>query len=123
MVSTYFLFTQLMLAVVYNAYQENLKDQLKDFHTLQTKGLALAFSMLSTPGEKEAATMCLDTFKDIIKRLVQFPKLTKSLPWYSMEFYFKALDDGTGELTFLEFREACDVLLFSYHTTPDASLL
>merc|ERR1719247_3747832 len=39
-----------------------------------------------------------------------------------MESYFKALDDGTGELTFVEFQEACDVLLYKFWTTPDASI-
>merc|ERR1719387_2944834 len=52
MMLVFFLFTNLMLAVVYNAYQENEKAHLSNFYKGRTHGLANAFFMLAVNGSR-----------------------------------------------------------------------
>lgn len=124
MIATFFLFTQLMLAVVYNAYQDSLKVQLKYAQSERTKGFALAFTLLAKPGrQKEGKVVLWTNFKEVLMHLPLFPKMRRHVTSENLVMLCTAMDDGTGELTFAEFHEACDIMLYHFWVTPEKSLL
>jgi two pore calcium channel protein len=98
-----------------------LKDELKGFYGCQTRGLALAFSKLRC--ESDRGTVKVAVFEELLKTLSGFPKMTKSMQGSSMEKVLRVIDDGSGELSFAQFSEACDILLYSFSTTPMESFI
>lgn len=119
---TFFLFTQLMLAIVYAEYKNHVKADLTEFFTNRAQGCAEAFQALATANADGEKVITLGTFRSLCDNLNEFPKLKKNLRDECTEILFTALDDdGSHELTLKEFFDACDLLQFKFWTAPKKS--
>jgi len=141
MALTFFLFTELMLAVVYSAYQESLMERLKVFYTQQVQGLRAAFDILaddpiSCPLGASAIVQTAinessverqvssDSFQKLVIKIGEAPGARKRLNAEQVPFLFASLDDDrTQGLSKKEFFDVCDILKFQFWTTPNKSLL
>jgi len=123
MILSFFLFTQLMLAVVYEAYQGNVKEDLTTYWRMRSEALGAAFMAMAGPGQKGGRVVHTDTFRLLIKDLVAFPRLKGVLKEGNTDILFAALDDdGSGELSISEFFDACYILQLSFWTTVEDSM-
>eukprot|EP00928_Gymnodinium_smaydae_P090654 TRINITY_DN7441_c0_g2_i3.p1 TRINITY_DN7441_c0_g2~~TRINITY_DN7441_c0_g2_i3.p1 ORF type:complete len:616 (-),score=172.10 TRINITY_DN7441_c0_g2_i3:1522-3177(-) len=122
MLLTFFLFTQIMLAIVYEVYQNVLQDRLKEFYEARTKGVARAFLELSVHGHKGERVVPFNVFHEVLEVLKENPALAKTLKGGNSRIIFTALDDDkSGELDLKEFFDACDLLLYKFWQAPATS--
>lgn len=127
MIMTFFLFTQLMLAIVYEQYTGVVKDEVVDFFKKRIKGLCMVHKLLSVKVDDDGdgdteAVITMDAFDNLTKKLMTFPRFKNTLKAENTEILFAALDDdGSGRLTLKEFFQACDYLLYKFWTPPAKS--
>mmetsp|Transcript_99541 Transcript_99541/g.172793 ORF Transcript_99541/g.172793 Transcript_99541/m.172793 type:complete len:948 (+) Transcript_99541:27-2870(+) len=120
---SFFLFTQLMLAVVYNAYSGETEDRLKDFYIQRSKGLAKTFGLLSVENEQGEKIIKIDTFSSLVDVLSCWPRFKGRLRKQDSEVLFEALDDdSTGTLSMNEFFDACSILQYTIWSTSMQSI-
>jgi len=124
MILGFFLFTQLMLATVYKAYQDHLKEELVDFHTQRAASLSDAFTVLAEREcDEEELTISIDRFQGLIRHLSAFPKMKRSLRGENPSIIIAVLDDdGDHKMTGREFFDACELLQYKFWTTPEHSI-
>lgn len=120
---TFFLFTQLMLAVVYNAYSGETEERLKAFYVTRSKALAKSFSMLAVENGEGSKVIKTDTFSSLVAVLSTWPRFKGRLREQDSQVLFEALDDdGTGELSMNEFFDACSILQYTIWSTSEKSI-
>jgi len=123
LILTFVLFTQLMLAVVYNVYQDATKDELLSFFTSRREGVTKAFELAARPNKSGKHVITKHVFEDILHAMCVFPKLSKRLKKENAHVLFAALDDdGSGELELPEFLDACTVFQYQITTFPCDSI-
>jgi len=123
MILSFFLFTQLMLAVVYSAYQNNVKEELTTYWKNRSLSLAQAFKAISQRGKGDQSVVKLQTFRKLVKQLTAFPKLKGVLKEENTQIIFQALDDDeSGELSVSEFFDACYILQLTFWVTEEDSI-
>lgn len=119
---TAILFTNLMLAVVYNAYSGETKDRLKEIYCSRYSGVAEAFYTLSNINRDGDAVITYPIFTELVGKLSEWPRFKGRLRVEDSEVIFRALDtDGSGELSLDEFFDACSTLLYTISTTNHKS--
>jgi len=121
---TILLFTPLMLAVVYNAYETNAKSRLKEFYIQRNRALSTIFVLLSTreAGSTER-TISREVFGKFIRHLKRLPDM-RHLKSSNIEIMFQALDDDQSRtLSPCEFLDACGCLMHHFWVTEMDSIL
>lgn len=120
----WFLFPQLLLAVVCETYQRKHGNDLETWHRARARGIAAAFEALQVKGRKGTPVITIGVFKKFLRALSDNPVLKRSLQQESEHYLFTALDDdGNGVLDFEEFFGASDLVLCEFFVTPKYSLL
>jgi len=121
---TFFLFMKLMLAVVYNSYQDRSKNNLERFLVDRCKGITHVFYLLAHRQQDAEPVIKVETFERLVNALQKFPVFRHNLRKEDAHIFFNALDqDGDGELTIQEFFHACETLQHSFRITRAHSFL
>lgn len=113
---TFYILVNLTIGIVYDAYVNTVKRQLKEDHDNRTRGLALAFCLIAQPGRNKQGVMVApwSNFKEVVMYLPTLPKMKRKLSYESLNMLCTAVDDGSDELTFQEFHEACDIMEYDF---------
>jgi len=121
-------FTQVVLATVYNAYQDDLTERVKAGHEYRVKGINAAFDYIKETAKFESSgaeqhMVCFDTFVALVRRLRVF-SASVTIDENLVRIVFEALDDNKDNmLTSSEFRDMCEVLMTRFRITRRDSLV
>lgn len=113
------IFMNVILAVVYNSYQDQIKHRLKKFYFAREKGVDNTFNLIAEQ-KGDDMVVTYETFDHLTQSLV---KLGIPVDTNLLQYVFKALDDDqSGALGKEEFGEMCDVLQYKFKLTVRDSL-
>jgi len=122
MILTYFLFSNLMLAVVYKAYQQDTQLRLREFYSNRNKGKVEAFRRISSEvgGRRGVSKVA---YEQVVACLNSFPSWKRTSAEQAQILFDTVDEEGTGFLNFQEFAWCCDLWQYKFYTTPSSSLL
>jgi len=119
MILTYFLFSNLMLAVVYKAYQQDTLMRLREYYRNRNKGKVEAFRRISSEvgGQRGVSKVA---YEQVVACLNSFPSWKTGAE--HAQILFDTVDvSGTGYLNFQEFAWCCDLWQYKFWTTHSSS--
>ncbi|KAJ1447854.1 hypothetical protein M885DRAFT_450891 [Pelagophyceae sp. CCMP2097] len=111
-----FIFTNLILAVVYNSYSDFVKTRVHRTYTNRSKGLSAAFRLIAEPvGNGDGQAVVTETsFSGLVRHTNLVERVPKVSPT-TIRFFFSLMDDDrSGAIDAAEFYDVCDILQYSF---------